>query len=169
MEAIRAATKFSLSAVRLESGSSSDNGTRPSPHDRNAAPLLSVSKPSWIVRTESNIRRERRQKPDPPCVVCRGNGRVECYDCNGRGRTNYVDLEMLPKGKWPKWCRACGGSGMNHCSRCLGTGEYRYILGFGLTHRQSGDNEHGRIGGGGDRRRRIRSADDLLVNDEECL
>nr|GMD45493.1 protein EMBRYO SAC DEVELOPMENT ARREST 3, chloroplastic [Ipomoea batatas] len=118
---------------------------------------------------QSNIRRERRQKPDPPCVVCRGNGRVECYDCNGRGRTNYVDLEMLPKGKWPKWCRNCGGSGMNHCSRCLGTGEYRYIMGFGLMHRQSGDNEHGRIGGGADRRRRIRSADDLLVNDEECL
>lgn len=121
---------------------------------------------------------------------------MECYDCNGRGllrnfstsslsfktnkifvhylwirtgRTNYVDLEMLPKGKWPKWCRACGGSGMNHCSRCLGTGEYRYIMGFGLMHRQSGDNEHGRIGGVADRRRRIRSADDLLVNDEECL
>lgn len=86
------------------------------------------------------------------------------------GRTNYVELEMLPKGKWPKWCRNCGGSGLNHCSRCLGTGEYRYIMGFGLMHRrQAGDNEHGGNSRVADTRRRIRSADDLLVNDEECL
>ncbi|KAK6786490.1 hypothetical protein RDI58_015015 [Solanum bulbocastanum] len=99
------------------------------------SPLLSVSKPYWIVRTESNVRKERRKQPDPPCVVCKGNGRVECYHCHGRGRTNFVDLEMLPRGEWPKWCKSCGGSGLGYCSRCLGTGEYRYIMGFHFMRR----------------------------------
>lgn len=99
------------------------------------SPLLSVSKPFWVVRTESNVRKERRKQPDPPCVVCKGNGRVECYHCHGRGRTNFVDLEMLPRGEWPKWCKSCGGSGLGYCSRCLGTGEYRYIMGFHFMRR----------------------------------
>ncbi|EPS65601.1 hypothetical protein M569_09180, partial [Genlisea aurea] len=87
-------------------------------------------KPSWVVRTESNVRKESIQKPDPACVICEGSGRVCCRYCHGRGRTNRVQLEMLPKGEWPKWCRDCGGSGLGFCSRCLGTGEYRYIMGF---------------------------------------
>ncbi|XP_077244923.1 dnaJ/Hsp40 cysteine-rich domain superfamily protein [Tasmannia lanceolata] len=99
---------------------------------RNGKPSLrfAVSKPSWIVKTESNVWKEERKMPYPPCVICRGNGRVDCQHCQGRGRTNCVHLAMLPKGKWPKWCKTCGGSGLGYCSRCLGTGEYRDIMGF---------------------------------------
>ncbi|GJN01912.1 hypothetical protein PR202_ga19216 [Eleusine coracana subsp. coracana] len=83
---------------------------------------LGVSKPSWIVRTESNVRRERPKRPDPPCNVCKGTGRIDCRNCFGRGRTNHADLVMLPKGEWPLWCRICGGSGLDYCHRCHGTG-----------------------------------------------
>lgn len=120
-----------LSTVRSEA-TSAGNGAPP-PESRKSPParrLLSVSKPKWIVRTESNVRKERVTVPDPPCVVCRGSGRVGCYNCSGKGRTNQIELTMLPKGEWPKWCRSCGGSGLAYCARCLGTGEYRYIMGF---------------------------------------
>ncbi|XP_051132395.1 uncharacterized protein LOC127252317 isoform X1 [Andrographis paniculata] len=119
----------SLTTVRSEStGTGNDSQTsKPPPAAR---PLLSLSKPTWIVRTESNVRIEKISKPDPPCVMCRGSGRVDCHSCKGRGRTNCVELAMLPKGEWPKWCRSCGGSGLGYCSRCQGTGEYRYLIGF---------------------------------------
>ncbi|KAM0934174.1 putative Heat shock protein DnaJ, cysteine-rich domain superfamily [Dioscorea sansibarensis] len=96
---------------RLENGSSS---------------RLQASRPSWI----SNVRKEKLKRPDPPCVVCNGSGRINCHFCSGRGRTNCVHLLMLPKGEWPKWCRTCGGSGLGYCDRCLGTGEYRDVMGF---------------------------------------
>ncbi|KAK7320483.1 hypothetical protein VNO77_29993 [Canavalia gladiata] len=93
-------------------------------------PPFSLTKPSWVVRTESNVRKKRRKKPDPSCVDCEGSGRVDCPQCRGRGRINQVHLELLPKGEWPEWCRTCGGSGLSYCSRCLGTGEYRDVMGF---------------------------------------
>ncbi|RYR30014.1 hypothetical protein Ahy_B01g054780 [Arachis hypogaea] len=93
--------------------------------------------PSWVVITESNVKKKRRKKPDPHCVVCEGSGRVDCHQCCGKGRTNKVHLEMLPKGEWPKWCRTCGGSGLGYCSRCLGIGEYRYIMGFHFMNRDN--------------------------------
>nr|XP_010919855.1 uncharacterized protein LOC105043834 [Elaeis guineensis] len=96
----------------------------------NGSSRLGFSRPSWIVRTESNVKKERRKKPDPSCVVCNGSGRVDCHYCQGRGRTNCVHQVMLPKGEWPKWCNVCGGSGLGYCNRCLGTGEYRDIMGF---------------------------------------
>ncbi|XP_062175590.1 protein disulfide isomerase pTAC5, chloroplastic isoform X2 [Alnus glutinosa] len=108
-------------AVRLEAAKS--NGA-PVPRNPSPLPHLSFNKSSWVVRTESNVHREERKNPDPPCVVCKGRGRVDCHHCHGRGRTNRVHLTMLPKGEWPKWCRTCGGSGLSYCSRCLGTGEY---------------------------------------------
>ncbi|EYU42304.1 hypothetical protein ABFS82_14G155300 [Erythranthe guttata] len=130
---LRAAS--SLTTVTSEA-TSTGNGAPPPPN-RNLPPppsparrLLSISKRSWLVRTESNVRRESIAKPDPPCVVCRGSGRVDCHNCNGRGRTNHVELAVLPKGEWPKWCKSCGGSGLGYCDRCIGTGEYRYIMGF---------------------------------------
>ncbi|CAA7406677.1 unnamed protein product [Spirodela intermedia] len=89
-----------------------------------------VSKPSLIVRAESNVPKMEKRRPIPPCVVCNGSGRVDCHECQGRGRTNCVHLAMLPKGEWPRWCKTCGGSGLGYCSRCLGTGEYRDIMGF---------------------------------------
>ncbi|XP_020524868.1 uncharacterized protein LOC18437402 isoform X2 [Amborella trichopoda] len=95
------------------------------PHSSSSSRL---SKPSWVVRTESNVWKERRKRPDPPCDTCKGTARVDCRHCLGRGRTNCVHLPMLPKGEWPKWI--CGGSGLDYCSRCLGTGEYRDIMGF---------------------------------------
>ncbi|XP_044483800.1 uncharacterized protein LOC123209734 [Mangifera indica] len=114
----------------------------------NGAPLASrplfISKPSWVVRTESNVRKHVRKKPDPPCVVCQGTGRVDCFHCYGKGRTNHVHLAMLPKGEWPKWCKTCGGSGLGYCSRCLGTGEYRSRMGFHFMEKDS-DNKKPKI------------------------
>ncbi|WOL19549.1 hypothetical protein Cni_G28351 [Canna indica] len=100
------------------------------PRSGNGSSRLALSRPSWIVRSESNVRREKMKKPDPPCVECDGSGRIDCHYCRGRGRTNCLDLVMLPKGEWPKWCKVCRGSGLDYCSRCLGTGEYRGIMGF---------------------------------------
>ncbi|XP_038709353.1 uncharacterized protein LOC120004158 [Tripterygium wilfordii] len=101
---------------------------------------LSVPKPCWIVRTESNVRKMVRKKPDPPCVVCNGSGTVDCLSCRGKGRTNCVHLPMLPNGEWPKWCRDCRGSGLGLCTRCLGTGEYRHIMGFSFMKMDSDQN-----------------------------
>ncbi|KAL3516734.1 hypothetical protein ACH5RR_023636 [Cinchona calisaya] len=160
-----------LTAVRLEAKSSADGAATPPPHNHNPSPssittpLLSVSKPSWIVRTESNVQREPRKKPDPPCVVCRGSGRVDCHNCHGIGRTNCTHLTLLPKGEWPKWCKDCGGSGLSYCSRCLGTGEYRYIMGFHfmkMNTDQPGDTERYQV----QQKPRARSPADLLQSDE---
>lgn len=84
----------------------------------------------WLVQSESNVRRSRRKVPDPPCTVCKGAGHVTCKRCKGRGRTNFVELAMLPKGEWPIWCGDCKGSGLDFCDRCLGSGERKGILGF---------------------------------------
>ncbi|RWV87983.1 hypothetical protein BHE74_00037362 [Ensete ventricosum] len=73
------------------------------PRYENGSSRLALSRPSWIVRTEYQQ------------LI---------------GRTNCLDLIMLPKGEWPKWCKVCGGSGLGHCNRCLGTGEYRDVMGF---------------------------------------
>ncbi|KAF3450027.1 hypothetical protein FNV43_RR06106 [Rhamnella rubrinervis] len=113
------------------------------PHPQNpiSLPRLSFTKPSWVVILESNVHKEQKKMPDPPCAVCMGSGRTDCLHCCGRGRTNYVHLEMLPKGEWPKWCRTCGGSGLAYCSRCLGTGEYRYIMGFHFMKTDANNNQ----------------------------
>ncbi|CAH9095643.1 unnamed protein product [Cuscuta europaea] len=129
MEAIKAAATFSLTGGRPESGSSSSNGAL-AQKEQIRTPRLPVSKPSWIIRTKCKVGMEGRKKADPPCVVCGGSGRVDCSRCNGRGRTNHVELEVLPQGKWPEWCRYCSGSGLSDCSRCLGTGKYRHTMGF---------------------------------------
>uniref|UniRef100_A0A2P2JMF7 Uncharacterized protein LOC105643279 n=1 Tax=Rhizophora mucronata TaxID=61149 RepID=A0A2P2JMF7_RHIMU len=101
-----------LTTVRLElensSNSKKENGKKGlgngiGPTKNSTLPPFSVSKPSWVVKTESNVWKETRKKPDPPCVVCKGSGRVACHHCSGTGRTNYTHLAMLPKGKWPKW------------------------------------------------------------------
>ncbi|KAL7233843.1 hypothetical protein ACSBR1_017451 [Camellia fascicularis] len=141
MAVTRALTPSLLPAVRF-GATESRNGAPPPRNPRPPLPLLSVSKPSWIVRTESNVRIEQKKKPDPPCLVCSGSGRVDCHHCRGRGRTNSVHLMMLPKGEWPKWCKTCGGSGLGYCSRCVGTGEYRYIMGFHFMRRESNDTQN---------------------------
>ncbi|CAA0842484.1 DnaJ/Hsp40 cysteine-rich domain superfamily protein [Striga hermonthica] len=122
----------SLPRVRSEATCTGNGSPAPPDRDPSAAAWLAPSLPkrSWVVRTESNIRKASIRRPDPPCVVCRGSGRVDCHDCNGKGRTNHVQSTILPKGEWPKWCRKCGGSGLGCCNRCLGTGEYRDIIGF---------------------------------------
>ncbi|XP_019456969.1 PREDICTED: uncharacterized protein LOC109357458 [Lupinus angustifolius] len=127
-------------STTVRSEAASFNGLPPS-RSAKSLPHLSLAKPSWVVRTESNVRRKTRKKPDPPCVVCKGSGRVDCHQCCGRGRTNQAHLEMLPKGEWPKWCRTCGGSGLGYCSRCLGTGEYRYVMGFHFMNRGSNESQ----------------------------
>ncbi|CAA2956175.1 uncharacterized protein LOC111382021 isoform X1 [Olea europaea var. sylvestris] len=154
-----------LASIRSEAA---NNGI-PSPQNQNppsAMPLLSLSKPSWVVRTESNVWKEKSKRPDPPCVVCRGSGRVDCHDCRGRGRTNHIHLTMLPKGEWPKWCRSCGGSGLGYCPRCLGTGEYRYIMGFQFMERDTDYVQNNQIhevrNTGGQH-----SSAEVLLNDDE--
>lgn len=158
-----------VAAVGLEAINSANGATPPPNHNPSqtskARPLLSISKPSWIVRTESNVRREQRKKPDPPCVVCRGSGRVGCHNCHGIGRTNFTHLAILPKGEWPKWCRDCGGSGLSYCSRCLGTGEYRYIMGFHFMKMKSDESEDTTRHQVQTKPRR-RSPEDLLRRDE---
>ncbi|XP_072988836.1 uncharacterized protein [Typha latifolia] len=109
---------------------------------KNGPSCLGLSKSSWIVRGESNVRKEKMKTPDPPCVVCQGSGRIDCHHCRGKGRTNCVHLAMLPKGEWPKWCKVCGGSGLGYCNRCLGTGEYRDIMGFHFMKVKSSPSSH---------------------------
>ncbi|KAK9076502.1 hypothetical protein SSX86_004836 [Deinandra increscens subsp. villosa] len=162
-----------LTAVRFQATNSNSSSAPPPPDGHNLqppspppsrTPLLSVPKPSWIVKTESNVRLEKRRKPDPSCVVCIGSGRVDCFACSGKGRTNGVDLAMLPNGDWPKWCKTCGGSGLAYCSRCLGTGEYRYLMGFHFMKKDEGEGgENYKVR---DMLRARKSADDLLPNDE---
>ncbi|KAG9452235.1 hypothetical protein H6P81_005139 [Aristolochia fimbriata] len=94
------------------------------------SPRFAVSQSTWVVRTESNVRKEEKRRPHPSCVDCRGSGKADCRFCCGRGRTNCVEQVMLPRGEWPKWCKICGGSGLDYCSRCVGTGEFRDIMGF---------------------------------------
>uniref|UniRef100_A0A803M4H6 Uncharacterized protein n=1 Tax=Chenopodium quinoa TaxID=63459 RepID=A0A803M4H6_CHEQI len=128
---------LSTSSSSSTSGNSDDFLPRKSQSNSANSHLLSIPKPSLIVRTQSNVRIEKKRKPEPACVVCGGSGRVDCNQCHGRGRTNYTDLIMLPKGEWPNWCRTCGGSGLGYCSRCLGTGEYRDVMGFHFLKRES--------------------------------
>lgn len=85
---------------------------------------------SLKVKTEENVKLEPRVLPDPPCVVCKGHGRVKCHRCAGRGRLNFQEQAMLPKGEWPHWCWDCRGCGMSFCALCLGTGEKRGVIGF---------------------------------------
>lgn len=85
---------------------------------------------SMKVKSEENVKLEPRVIPDPPCVVCKGQGRVKCHRCAGRGRLNFKEQAMLPKGEWPQWCWDCRGCGMSYCTRCLGTGEKRGVIGF---------------------------------------
>ncbi|KAG6531995.1 uncharacterized protein LOC122055648 isoform X2 [Zingiber officinale] len=120
------------SVLAMATGDSDNSPSVFLPRLVNGASRLAVSKPSWVVRTASNVRREKMKKPDPPCVVCAGSGRIDCHNCQGRGRTNCLELAMLPKGEWPRWCKVCSGSGLDYCNRCLGTGEYRDIMGFHL-------------------------------------
>ncbi|KAF5446073.1 hypothetical protein F2P56_031732 [Juglans regia] len=155
-------TSSLLTAVQLEA--ENPNGA-PAPRIPSPLPRLSFSKPCWVVRTESNVWKEVRKQPDPPCVVCKGSGRADCHHCRGRGRTNFVHLAMLPKGEWPKWCRTCGGSGLSYCSRCVGTGEYRYIMGFHFMKMDANHTQdQKKYEVQGDRVRS--SAADLLLNEE---
>ncbi|KAL8154737.1 uncharacterized protein LOC141719111 [Apium graveolens] len=148
-----------ICSIRCQQQESSSTSTT------NQKRLLSVTKPSWIVRTESNVWREKIKKPDPPCVVCRGSGRVDCTQCRGKGRTNEVQLQMLPKGEWPKWCRTCGGSGLGYCPRCVGTGEYRYMMGFHFMNRESSPTQDTENSQGSDNRRKV-TFENFLHNDE---
>ncbi|XP_043716649.1 uncharacterized protein LOC122664747 isoform X2 [Telopea speciosissima] len=56
---------------------------------------LSSSKASCVVRTESNVWKERHKKPDPPCIVCEGSGRVKCHHCQGRGAILVEEVALV--------------------------------------------------------------------------
>ncbi|XP_010529707.1 PREDICTED: uncharacterized protein LOC104806480 isoform X2 [Tarenaya hassleriana] len=103
--------------------------------------LHGSSEPRCGFCGQSGSRTERRRTAEIRCVVCGGAGKVDCHNCNGKGRTNCVHLEMLPRGEWPRWCKSCGGSGLGYCSRCLGTGEFRHPMGFRFLNRQEDDRQ----------------------------
>ncbi|KAG8489139.1 hypothetical protein CXB51_017181 [Gossypium anomalum] len=67
----------------------------------NGALPFVLPKPTWVVRTEfklffyqSNVGRKRMRKPDPPCVVCKESGRVDCHYCYGRGAGVVVAVAL---------------------------------------------------------------------------
>lgn len=44
---------------------------------------------------QSNVRKEVRKQPDPPCVVCKGSGRADCHHCRGRGISPSLSSPLL--------------------------------------------------------------------------
>ncbi|XP_024175470.1 uncharacterized protein LOC112181284 isoform X2 [Rosa chinensis] len=78
-----------VTTVRSEATNS--NGALP-PRNPDPSPRLSFSKPSWVVRTESNVRKEVRKTPDPPCDICTGSGRIDCHFCQGKGARLVVEV-----------------------------------------------------------------------------
>ncbi|KAJ8625965.1 hypothetical protein MRB53_019272 [Persea americana] len=77
-------------AGRLDDLSPSNEKGNPNP----CWSRVALSKPSWIVRTESNVWRDVRKKPHPPCVVCKGSGRVDCHHCQGKGAGLVVEVAL---------------------------------------------------------------------------
>ncbi|KAL8143989.1 hypothetical protein V2J09_017021 [Rumex salicifolius] len=107
---------------------SSDAGHGFPPPPSSSLPHLSFPKPSLVVHTESNVRKWVRKKPNPPCVVCDGSGKVCCRHCHGKVETVSGQYPKLKQCQFR--CKTCGGSGLCYCDRCLGTGEYRDVIGF---------------------------------------
>ncbi|KAL6771472.1 hypothetical protein ACKKBG_A26520 [Auxenochlorella protothecoides x Auxenochlorella symbiontica] len=62
-----------------------------------------------------------------------------CGVCRGKGRLNFAEAAMLPKGAWPVWCTACRASGKWYCEACLGTGMHRGPMGFRLPKAEERD------------------------------
>lgn len=48
----------------------------------------------WIVKTESNVRKEPRLLPEPSCTVCKGPGKVRCSRCSGQSQLNFKEKIM---------------------------------------------------------------------------
>ncbi|KFK39093.1 hypothetical protein AALP_AA3G200300 [Arabis alpina] len=46
---------------------------------------LYLNKPSWIVTTQCSAKTKTKRKEKGRCVVCHGTGRVDCFNCNGKG------------------------------------------------------------------------------------
>lgn len=113
---------------------------------RNAAPRLNSQASDWapfdnnsskniqrIVESQIGVRSFEKPyapPPDNPCQECKGTGRTVCGVCGGKGRTNCQELEVLPHGTWPCWCKACRSSGLWLCQSCFGTGILREPIGF---------------------------------------
>ncbi|KAL0027584.1 hypothetical protein WJX77_012507 [Trebouxia sp. C0004] len=73
--------------------------------------------PVW-VGTHKGVPNVAVVKPDNPCKICLGKGKVTCGTCEGKGRTNGLQYRMLPSGMWPIWCKSCRGSGLWYCQSC---------------------------------------------------
>ncbi|KAJ7539351.1 hypothetical protein O6H91_11G088500 [Diphasiastrum complanatum] len=65
--------------------SSSSNGHPTDLHFDLMGSPFTKCKSKMIVKTESGVKREKLTKPDPPCVVCGGTGKTDCFMCDGRG------------------------------------------------------------------------------------
>jgi hypothetical protein len=86
-----------------------------------------------IVRPKPFVRVPAAFVPADPCPDCDGRGKCMCERCLGRGRTNFPDQAMLPRGVQPVWCEYCRGSGRVNCQRCDGLGNFRAKIGFDLA------------------------------------
>jgi hypothetical protein len=89
-----------------------------------------ASRPCIAVQTSKGLTHFNRPLPDNPCSQCHGTGKVVCGECMGKGRLNFKDSPMLPKGVAPQWCPSCRASGKWHCRDCMGTGKKRDPIGF---------------------------------------
>lgn len=83
-----------------------------------------------IVKPKPFVRVPPESIPADPCPECDGYGKCMCDSCLGRGRTNFPDQAMLPRGVSPDWCEYCRGSGRVNCGRCQGMGNFRAKIGF---------------------------------------
>jgi hypothetical protein len=90
----------------------------------------SISRPCIPVQTKKGFTHFHRPIPDNPCSQCSGTGRVVCGECMGKGRLNFKDSPMLPKGVVPQWCPSCRACGRWFCPACMGTGKKRDPIGF---------------------------------------
>lgn len=61
------------------------------------------------------------QSPAPKCLVCRGEGRLLCMECDGTGDPN-VEEQFLDWVDGEPKCPYCEGLGYNVCDTCEGKG-----------------------------------------------
>jgi DnaJ-class molecular chaperone len=68
--------------------------------------------------------RRKKGTEMPNCTRCGGKGTIKCPDCDGSGRIDEAQLELMaaaPPGAQP--CPKCKGTGAVACPICEGAGE----------------------------------------------
>lgn len=74
---------------------------------------------AFLVWTEKQGERGLQRENLQPCVVCKGNKRLDCIRCRGSGRSLSEPSEV---------CSFCDGVGTIMCTNCAGKGtQPRYL------------------------------------------